>query len=152
MHVITLGNLEQFNVEIPPPAVVRLQLTDDNRTAGRGDSNCVLPRLSCRLDLQAVNPYGDLIWLHTGYAVQRLAGGQFVTDQDRSRYLQMPHMHDAVKAHLEATGYTVRPGQFALPDNLKPLPGVFECVRWVADAYTGELTLLADNSLPEEVG
>lgn len=42
----------------------------------------------------------------------------------------MPVMHDLVKRWLEQRGYTVREGDYALPEALAPLRAEFECVRW----------------------
>jgi len=42
-------------------------------------------------------------------------------------------MYDLVLAYLTGQGYRVRGGRYGIPADIKPLRGVFECVRWERD-------------------
>jgi hypothetical protein len=135
-QVILISTLAEFMAEVPPAATVRLNLTErqSSQKYGGGKHTMIVPTLWIHLDLQGTNAQGEIVWLHDAHELQRTPGnGEFWTPGEKSIYEQMRKMHDLVKAYLESHGYQVRGGQYGLPQTVRPVRGVFECVRWEKD-------------------
>ena len=75
--VILVNSLADFRIEVPVPAVVRLNLTErrTSKELGWSDHGFSLPTLLVHLDLQGVNPDGQIVWLHYGQELDRTPGG-----------------------------------------------------------------------------
>lgn len=124
--VILINTLAEFVAEVPPPAVVRLNLTENS------EHTKMLTYLHVNLNLQALNSEGHVVWLHDNHALEKVIGGNgFWRPAHQSIYRQMPAAQRIVRDWLTARGYEVRGGQFGLPSDIKPVRGAFECVDWV---------------------
>lgn len=140
--VVIVNTLAEFEQEVPPPAVVRLNLTE------KGEPAEMFTYLHVNLDLQALNNQGHVVWLHDGQVLQRLHGAQdFWRPEHESLYGQMPQARRIVRDYLAGLGYEVRGGQFGLPADIKPVRGQFECLRWIK---SGDNTLRVEAASAEE--
>jgi len=135
-NVATLPTFSDFIAEVTasppvsdvePGQVVRLLLSESRR------SSRSIPVTEVTLDLQGFNADGmnDLVWLSqstiiTGYR----RNGAYPEPKSQARYEAMRDLHDVVKNRLEERGYRVLPGRYALPADLHPLNGRFDCVEW----------------------
>ncbi|GIK36608.1 MAG: hypothetical protein BroJett011_04410 [Chloroflexota bacterium] len=126
--VILINTLAEFVAEVPPPAVVRLNLTENN------EHTKMFTYLHINLNLQALNDQGHVVWLHDSHTLEKVVGSNdFWRPAHKSIYRQMPQAQRIVRAWLTARGYEVRGGQFGLPADIKPVRGAFECVDWVKE-------------------
>lgn len=135
-QIVLINTLTEFLAEVPAPGPVRLNLTErrDARTFGAGRHKHQIPTLHVQLDLQAANRHGEIVWLRESHELQLNPGGSgFWGARDQSIMEQMPALKEIVKARLEARGYVVHGGQYGLPQVVKPINGIFDCVRWEAD-------------------
>jgi hypothetical protein len=123
---------ELLNVE--QGAVVRLCLGEqyDPERYGTGDRTFSVPARRVTLDLQGVSARGELVWLSRSVTIRWGNEGP-ATASDRDRYEGMADLRRIVEARLKALGYRVRPGRYALPADLVPLNGHFDCAEWCRD-------------------
>ncbi|MBI3764146.1 MAG: hypothetical protein HY260_20080 [Chloroflexi bacterium] len=128
--VVRVGSLAAFRVEVPPPALVRLSLTEQWRDVHAG--KMIIPNKHIMLSLQGVNANGEIAWLTHGLDVH-WGQNEPAFPRDRDAYQGMDKERDIVRSHLESLGYEVREGDYALPKSLLPLNGRFECVQWRRD-------------------
>jgi len=85
------------------------------------------------LSLQGVNPDGEFVWLAEPHSLDWADGQPF--DKISASIAQgVSDLEDQVRSYLTARGYSVRTGDYALPEYLKPLGGHFECSSWVRAA------------------
>lgn len=141
---ILVNTLADFTREIPPPATLYFNMTErtGHHTYGVGNQAIVIPTKEIHLDLQGLNLTGQIIWLHEFHEFERSPNNDhFWHSRAENTWKQFPYMRQLIADHLATLGYEVRPGQFALPDNLKPIGGIFECIRWTdeGDQLTVEL-------------
>lgn len=129
-RVIFINSLEQFEQEVSPPAVVRLNLTE-NRTSQSVGDGMVLPSLHVHMSLQGVNDQEEIIWLHWSRALEMApGGGGFWREKDKQFYDQLLDLRETVETYLTRRNYDVRAGQFGLPKDIEPVNGQFECWKW----------------------
>jgi hypothetical protein len=126
--VILITSLAEFEREVVAPAVVRLNLTESR------ENTELFTYLRVKLDLQALNDQGHIVWLHDSHTLQKHRGGDdFWQPSHQSIYQQMPQAKRLVCDYLTHRGYEVRGGQYGLPDDIKPVRGQFECFDWVKE-------------------
>ena len=129
-RILRVPSLATFVQEIPPvngkPAVVRLNATESFLPNGKS----AIPRKTIGLSLQGVNGEGELVWLYEGHLIIWMPDGPGFAD-DRSIYAGLPVLRNIVRGHLQALGYDVREGDYALPASVEPLNARFECAHWV---------------------
>ncbi len=129
-RILRVPSLAAFIQEIPPvngkPTVVRLNAVESFLPNGK----TAIPRKTIGLSLQGVNAQGELVWLYEGHVIVWMPDGPGFGD-DRSIYAGLPVLRDIVRNHLQALGYDVRDGDYALPASVQPLNARFECARWV---------------------
>lgn len=127
--VIHINSLAEFELEAPPPATIRLNLTE-RQSSRKYTGNIHVPLLNVHLDLQAVNDQQQIVWLHGHWELEQQPGGGFWGAAAASIYEQLPDAKRMIGDYLAGKGYEVRGGQFGVPDNIKPIRGVFECLDW----------------------
>jgi hypothetical protein len=127
LRIIQVTSLEQFHQEVAVPNLIRLDLTE-TWAGSRGG----LPEKVVSLDLMGSNFQGEIVWLHDSHRVWWAQDGP-AFGRDKSIYAAMKPYYALVKAHLVEMGYTIRGGRYGIPDNIKPLRGYFECVKWVKE-------------------
>ncbi len=122
-RVVQVSSLTEFTAEVEP-GVVRLSLSTRTRPTP--------PSRDVSLDLFGVNDRDEVVWLHDNVSVFWAHKGPML-GRDAQIYEGMGQAQALVKAHLEGQGYQVRGGRYAVPNDVTPLRGEFECVRWVRD-------------------
>lgn len=131
-RVIQIGTLAAFIAEVPC-GPVRLNLTARN---GVSDGRFQIPHTDLELSLQGINSRDEIVWLMWSYRVS-FPGEEFMNPKGHAIYRLMPDMRDRVEAWLIARGYEVLSGQYALPANVSPIRGSFECVKFVPNGDDG---------------
>ena len=128
--IICLNTLTEFTAEVFPAEdrSVRLNLTEVKTTHSSQDG-VAFPVSRLVLSLQGWNYLGELVWLVESHPITKFQGKPG-TPIDTSIQAAMHDMVDHVSNHLTALGYQVRPGSYALPNDIKPIGGQFDCVRW----------------------
>jgi len=126
-RIVQLNSLEEFCAETLHTPLVRLNLTESSRSNGSG-----VPLKDIQLDLMAVNTLDEIVWLHHSKSVLFTVDGP-APGRDAAIYAGMQTMYELVLAYLTGQGYRVRGGRYGIPADIKPLRGVFECVRWEKD-------------------
>lgn len=141
--VLLVNDLAGFVAEVPP-GKVRLNMTEKLSFTGRYH----IPQKDIFLNLQGVNPEGEIVWLVDNWTVSVRPGGPGEppwipwTPREQSLYDNFREAHRLVHEHLTALGYDVRDGQYALPKTIQPVTGIFECLHWHKqddDTYRVEL-------------
>jgi hypothetical protein len=118
--IVRVSTLAEFTAEVRPELPLRLSLLE------RQSPN-IIPSKEVELHLQGHNDLGEIVWLMESHRIVILTS---LTPRDRSIYEGMQELHRLVEKHLADRGYEIRPGAYGLPDNIKPLAGHFEIVRW----------------------
>lgn len=132
--VILINTLAEFEQEIPPPALVRLNLTE------RHEHTKMFTYLHVSLNLQGLTGAGHIVWLNDSHTLEKILGTEdFWTPAGRDIYRQMPQAQRLVREFLTARGYQVRSGQFGIPAGVTPVRGQFECLNWVKAGETYQL-------------
>lgn len=140
-RVVRVGCLEEFTAEVDlkvirnfgiASSMIRLSLADRWLRTG-------IPTKSVQLHLQGINNEGEIVWLMESHDVACTHDGEPWSPRDRSVLAGMLAAIDIVRDHLSRRGYDVRPGTYALPKNVEPVRGRFECLKWrknADDTYT----------------
>lgn len=122
--IVRVGDLGAFTGEVPPVnGPVRLILTNRSLKSG------VIPTREIQLSLQGFNDLLEMVWLCESHEITWLDTGP-PPGRDKSIYDAMFELRAAARAHLESQGYEVREGNYGLPDDIHPIAGRFEIVRW----------------------
>lgn len=125
MFVIQLSTLQEFLVEVPAPADVRLTQSYITRNGGGPGAT----RDLC-LDLMARRT-DEIIWLHEQISLQMTPGqDEPWTENGKAVQAAFPGLIELVRAALTAQGYLVKAGRYGIPADFHPLNGQFECARW----------------------
>jgi hypothetical protein len=129
-RIVRVTSLQGFFAEVPActeptghKPVVRLL----NRQT-EGESSATL-----LLSLQGLSKAGDVVWLCEAHAIAWLYGKPFGKAAE-SVHAGMQALETMVRDYLSSHGYNVRPGDYGLPDGIKPLAATFECAKWVRGA------------------
>ncbi len=125
--VVQVSNLAEFTADVPP-GIVRLNLSTRSVNSR--------PSRDVNLDLFGVNDLGEIVWLHESVSVLWVED-EPAPGRDVQVYEGMGRAKTLVKAHLETLTYQVRGGRYAVPNDVIPLRGEFECVQWVEDEEEG---------------
>ena len=124
MLVVKVGNLKEFMQEVQPFSDVRVSSHEEIRYA-----NPVGYTTLC-LDVMGLNEMEELIWLRHSVELQLGPGSSEPwTDLGKAVYAAYPGLVDLVRAYL-AEHYSVRPGMYGNEENIAPLGGDLEIVRW----------------------
>jgi hypothetical protein len=119
--IVRVSTLAEFTAEVRPEFPLRLSLLEYQ-------SQTIIPSKEVELHLQGHNDLGEILWLMERHRIVILTPS--LTPRDRSIYEGMQELHRLVEKHLTDQGYEIRPGAYGLPDNIKPLHGRFEIVKW----------------------
>jgi len=124
MHIIRLGDLQEFEAEVPTGSIVRLSLT--HRDQMKPNS---LPSRTLELHLQGRNDKDDILWLMESHKITWLPQGP---PQSREESISngMLDLKALVTSYLEGRGYQVRAGSYGIDKDIEPVNGQFECARW----------------------
>lgn len=129
-RIVFLNSVRQFEQEVPPPTVVRLNLTERRHGKDVG-SGIIIPVLEVNIDLQGVNDRDEAVCLHWMRELELSPGGDsFWGKADKEFYSRLLERKATIKAYLQGVGYEVRDGSYGLPRDIQPITGEFECVRW----------------------
>jgi hypothetical protein len=123
--VVRVSTLAEFTAEVRSELPLRLSLS----LLERSTPTNIIPSREIELHLQGHNDLGEIIWLMESHRIVVFPSGP-ETPCDRSIYQGMQELHRLVEKHLTDRGYEIRPGAYGLPDNIKPLHGRFEIVKW----------------------
>jgi len=135
-HIVQVTSLAEFCAEVPTPLhvagedqpnQVRLSLTERGTSFG-GKLN--VPGKIVELSLQGINAHNEIVWLMYTFDFS-FPDDEFMNRSGHLIYRQMPAMRDLVTGWLQAKGYRVLGGRYGIPDNIAPLRGYFECVKWI---------------------
>ena len=125
--IITVTRFSDFIAELDPGPGVAVRLCmSEVRSQG------VPPSKRVTLDLQAINACEELVWLSESHRVACDMAGN-VWGKSKSIYEAMHTLETLVRRRLEGLEYEVLPGRYVLPNDLEPINGMFDCVRWIKD-------------------
>jgi hypothetical protein len=132
-RIVRVGTLAEFIADVDPliirnydlaSPVVRLSLAE-KRMQGQ------LPVKSVQLHLQGVNDMGEIVWLMEDHEVNINIMTRLPDEgRDKSIYHGMVDARRIIEQHLTSHGYEVRAGSYALPRDIDPISGHFECLKW----------------------
>ena len=139
LRLVNLESLAQFLEEALRAQPVRLSLTQ------RRSGQAPFITETWYLRLQGWLSNTDLGQLTQLFRVQLGPDGEPFHPQGRALRAALSEARELVRAYLEAQGYSVRGGFYAVPDELKPLDAQFECLEWNHDreAETVSVRLIA---------
>ncbi len=137
LRLVNLESLAQFLEEVPRAQPVRLSLTQ--LCSGRAPFFTE----TWYLRLQGWLSDTDLGQLVQLFRVQLGPDGEPFHPQGRALRAALSEARELVQAYLEAQGYSVRGGFYAVPDELQPLDAGFECLEWEREAETVSVRLIA---------
>jgi hypothetical protein len=130
MMVVKVGNLSEFMQEVQTYSAVRL--SEHNVTEMRSP----LAQVRLCLDLMGFNEGDELIWLHYNVEIHLTPGSNEPwTERDKNLVAAFPALVATVRDYLTEGSYIVRPGIYGIAQDIVPLVGKIEIVRW--DSETG---------------
>ncbi len=135
-RVVKVGTFAEFQQEIPA-GQVRICSTESSRG---GTSPFATRELA--LHLQAINADQEIVWLCHHRTLQIAPGGEPWRDIDRDLNRAWPGLQGLVEAHLKSLDYEIRGGMYGIPQDIQPLGGGLEFIRW--DKETAEFILVED--------
>jgi len=124
--VVKVGNLKEFMQEARPFSDVRFsQHKVDTYAAPLGYTELCL-------DLMGFNEMEELVWLHHSVSLQLAPGStEPWTEHGKAVYAAYPGLVELVREYLHRHGnYIVRPGLYGVAQDIAPLNGDLEIVRW----------------------
>ncbi|MEE8392619.1 MAG: hypothetical protein V3S14_17715 [Anaerolineae bacterium] len=133
-NVISTVSFNDFTAEVEKGQTVRLCPGEKYapERVGSGNNAFSVPAKRLTLDVQGFNREDELVWLSWSITVHWGNDGP-ITPGDQDRYDGMFELRRIVQDALEAAGYRVRMGRYALPNDCVPLNGHFDCAEWYRD-------------------
>lgn len=133
--VVIITSLKDFETELPPPARVRLGLTSKEKASEGPVYQEIM------LNLQGINPQGEVVWLFYSQTATKgsAARDDYFPPSQATIMSGMREIVEHLRSYLTGKGYEVRAGhaQRGLAENVKPVRGVLEPVRWHKQADGG---------------
>jgi hypothetical protein len=133
-RIVRVSDLAEFTAEVRKDLPIRLTLTS---ISGKGP----IPTQELQLHLQGHNDLGEIIWLMESHRIVWIRH-EPETPLDKSIYTGMRELERIVRKHLEDHGYEIRPGSYGIQDDIKPINGQYEIVKWQkgnADSHFDDL-------------
>lgn len=120
-NIISFGTLSEFVSEAPEGSTLRLSMSAQARAT--------LPEKTFNINLTTTNADGDVLVLHWSRSIH-WAQNEPAWPKDHSLLAAIQTMPDLIRDFLQTHGFTVRPGTHLIPQNVQPIRGTFDCLRW----------------------